>query len=100
MLKLSYPNPNNVPKAVKNVALKYAFTYAVQEALRLRHNDEGAKFRNGEITEVEWKAFLNGWYEPRSRTVTTDLLELRQVCKDYSVQFADAIDLEGIPIGS
>ena len=99
MTTLTYPNPNNVPVAVTNTALKYAYTYVVQELLRLRHNEEGAKFRDGDITEAEWQDFLRNWYEPRSNTVITDLAELRQVCKDYSVQFADAIDLEDIPIG-
>ncbi len=99
MTILTYPNPDSVPIVVKNVALKYAYTYIVQELLRFRHNEEGAKFRNGEITKAEWEKFLKNWYTPRSDTVTADLLELRQVCRGYVTQFRDNIDLEGIPIG-
>ena len=100
MTKFAYPNPRAVPVGVKNTALKYAYIYVVQELLRLRHNEEGAKFRSGEITEAEWRDFLLNWYEPRSNTVVADLLELRQICKDYAVQFRDNIDLEAIPIGN
>ena len=97
MTKLTYPNPNNVPTAVKNTALRYAYTYAVQEALRLKHNEEGKRFRDGLITQTEWDDFRRNWYEPRSNTVIADLLELRQICKDYVIRFKENIDLEDIP---
>jgi len=98
MTQLSYPNPNLVPTKVKNTALKYAYTYIVQELLRLKHNEEGAKFRDGKITEQEWRDFLKNWLEPRDNVVISDLLELRQAIKEYVVQFKSKIDLEGIPI--
>uniref|UniRef100_A0A6M3KZB6 Uncharacterized protein n=1 Tax=viral metagenome TaxID=1070528 RepID=A0A6M3KZB6_9ZZZZ len=98
MTVLSYLNPDNVPNAVKNTALKYAYTYIVQELLRLKRNEVGADFRDGLITEQEWQSFLRNWYEPRSNVVINDLLELRQICKDYVIQFKDKINLEGIPI--
>ena len=98
MTVLVYPDPNRVPNAVKNTMLKYGYTYIVQELLRLRHNEEGAKFTAGLITEAEWKAFLQDWWEPRSDTVIADLLELRQICKNYVAQFKNKIDLEAIPV--
>lgn len=97
MTILTYPNPDLVANEIKNVALKYAYTYIVMELLRLRHNEEGAKFRNSEITKAEWDTFLRDWYEPREETVVSDLLELRQACKDYAVQYRDKINLEDIP---
>ena len=96
MAALNYPDPANVPTAVKNTALRYAYTYAVQEALRLRHNEEGQKFRDGEITGVEWQAFKTDWWEPRMQIVSQDLLELRAACAAFAAQFAGDIDLEGI----
>lgn len=98
MTVLIYPNPALVPDTIKNVALKYAYIYAVQEALRLRHNEEGAKFRDGVITKKEWLAFLREWHDPRQQTIIADLVELRKLCAGYVVQFKDNIDLEGIPI--
>jgi len=98
MTMLSYPDPSLVPNEIKNVALKYAYTYIVMELLRLKHNEEGTKFRNGEITEVEWKTFLRDWYEPREETVISDLLELRKACRGYVAQYRDKIKLEDIPI--
>jgi len=97
MTLLSYPNPNNVPNAVKNTALKYAYTYIVKELLRLRHNQEGAKFRAGQITKEEWETFVKDWYDPRDDTVTTDLLELRHIIRDFIIEFGDSINLEDIP---
>ena len=96
MTTLTYPNPDNVPDDIKNTALKYAYTYIVQELLRLRHNEEGAKFRDGDITEAEWQTFLTDWFSPRRQIITDDLLELRQTIKDYVIQFKDKISLEDI----
>jgi len=93
---IEYPNPDIVPTKVKNTALKYAYTYIVQELLRLRHNEEGAKFRNGDITEAEWQTFLTDWFSPRRQIITDDLVELRQTIKDYVIQFKDKISLEDI----
>ena len=98
MTVLNYPNPDKVPTEVKNAALKYAFCYIVQELLRLKHNEMGAKFRNGEITKQEWNDFLTNWHNPRERVVITDLLELRELCKGYAAQFKDKINLEDIPV--
>ena len=98
MTVLTYPNLDNIPNAVKNTALKYAYTYIIQELLRLRHNEEGVKLKSGLITQAEWQDFLSNWYEPRSQIVIADLLELRQACKDYGIQLRDKIDLEAIPI--
>ena len=93
---IEYPNPDIVPTKVKNTALKYAYTYIGQELLRLRHNEEGAKFRNGDITEAEWQTFLTDWFSPRRQIITDDLVELRQTIKDYVIQFKDKISLEDI----
>ncbi len=98
MTLLTYPNPAMVPDAVKTLALKYAYTYIVQELLRLRHNNMGAKYRAGAITKAQWTDFIKNWYDPRSHTVVSDLMELRQACQNYQSQFASSIDLETIPI--
>jgi len=39
MTQLTYPQ--NAPQAVRATALKYTYTYAVQEAMRLLHNYVG-----------------------------------------------------------
>ncbi len=96
MTKLNYPILQNIESAVKDTALKYAFAYAAQEALRLRYNEEGEKFRHRQITLAEWVDFQINWYEPKSNTVINDIGELRQMCKDYAQYFSSDIDLESI----
>lgn len=48
----------------------------ILERLRLRHNAMGDDFRNGVITEAEWKTFLQVW-EPRFQRVCNILNVIR-----------------------
>lgn len=48
-------------------AQKVRILYRIIERLRLRHNEVGAQFRNGEITEAQWKAFLEVWEKRHQR---------------------------------
>lgn len=98
MTRLTYPNPDKVSTEIKNTALKYAYTYVLQELLRLKHNEQGARFRLGELTEAEWQDFQQNWFNPRNNTITTDLLELRNAIKGFVAEFRDQINLEDIPI--
>lgn len=41
--------------------------YRILERLRLRHNEKGADFRNGVITQEEWDAFLVVWTARQKR---------------------------------
>jgi hypothetical protein len=52
----------------KTPAKKVRILYRIIERLRLRHNEVGDNFRNGVITEAQWKAFLAIW-EPRYQRV-------------------------------
>ena len=91
MTVLAYPNFNDVPDEIKITALKYAYTYIVQELLRLEHNKATATLTGNTLRD-----FIDNWLEPRNRIVTADLLELRQLIKEYVIQFKDKIDLEAI----
>lgn len=42
--------------------------YRILERLRLRHNEVGLQFKNGDINEAQWKAFLATW-EARHKRV-------------------------------
>lgn len=52
----------------KTPAQRVRILYRILERLRGRHNEMGDSFRNGTITEAEWKAFLAVW-EPRFQRV-------------------------------
>jgi len=72
------------PPAADNNFKKYYICYRLQEKLRLIHNNWGAKFRNGEITEAEWHEFLDTWFEPRSKLVIEEILRIRQLAKNHN----------------
>jgi len=40
---------------------KVEFLYEVQERLRIKHNEKGLLFTDGEITKGEWLDFKNKW---------------------------------------
>jgi hypothetical protein len=44
---------------------KIKFLYRAVELLRLEHNQKGADFRKGKITEAEWKDYVKNSFEPR-----------------------------------
>lgn len=126
MTVLSYPNPNNVPSEIKNAALKYAYTYILQELLRLKHNEVGAPYGlqadplyaelqqlrqslgdkeqiaslQKEINTImaPFRVWEKEWFNPRSETIINDLTELRSVIKGYVEQYRDKINLEDIPV--
>lgn len=121
MTLLNYPNPNNVPNNIKNQILKYGYTYVIQEAMRLLHNQIGKWHKGGltqtqydnlpqyikdlkpytpQLTLEEFNWFIDNWWNPRDRTVMNDTLEMREVIKGFIIDFASYIDLENIPHGS
>ena len=92
-MKLAYPS--QLPANLQELAQNYAYVYIVQELLRLRHNEEGAKFREGKISKEQWEGFSNNWFKPRSDAVSEDILELRGAIRETCTQFN--VDLEAIP---
>lgn len=92
-MKLAYPS--QLPANLQELAQNYAYVYIVQELLRLRHNEEGAKFREGKISKEQWEDFKSDWFELRSDAVSEDILELRGAIKGACSQFN--VDLEAIP---
>ncbi len=89
----TYPTAASLSVTIRNNAAKYAYIYAMQEALRLRHNQESAKI-GVTITREQFDSWVLTWYEPRSRTVIRDLLELRNTCKTTSF----TINVDTIPL--
>ena len=72
---------------------KYAFCYRVQEALRLRHNEQSRRYKNKDITEKEFKAWIVLWFEPRQQAIIEVLLALRTVIKDDNPRNIDVEDV-------
>jgi len=66
-------------------AQKVRILYRIIERLRLRHNEVGAQFRNGEITEAEWKAFLEVWEKRHQR-----VYHILNVIKENKGLFSEA----------
>lgn len=54
-----------MPVGCTTEASRLSFTYRTLELLRLRFNQEGTRFRNGDITRAEFDAWQNSWYRPR-----------------------------------
>ena len=64
---------------------KVRILYRIIERLRLRHNEVGAQFRNGEITETQWKAFLEVWEKRHQR-----VYHILNVIKENKGLFSEA----------
>jgi len=95
MTQLTYPKPNEYSNNLKENAQKLAYTEIVYEHLRLEHNKQNDRFRNGEITQQELGDWKDDWFEPRHRQVLDDKLELKAVARSHLNEFI--LDLEGLP---
>jgi len=67
------------PLTVLSTEKKLAFLYRLQEVLRLKHNDEGKKYRNKEITKEQWETFLSGYFNFRSDVITSEILRIKTI---------------------
>jgi len=74
-MKVKYPD------WADNKFKKYLFLIKLHQKLTLAHNIMGAKFRNGEITRVQWTAFKN-LNSARSFAVTSEKISVRQEFRD------------------
>lgn len=66
------------------------FLYEVQERLQIKHNEKGAEFTSGDITEEEWKIFKGEWTGV-SKEVGSRLADIREevFVNDYNIPDAD-----------
>jgi len=58
-----------------------AYLYRLFELLRLRHNEQGAKYRAGKLSKQKWDEFLR-WFNPRHDLFVTDVLKARKQLKE------------------
>lgn len=56
------------PEKITTEEEKLKYVYRAEELLRLEHNEQGAKFRNSEITEQEWLAYVRD-FETRNKNI-------------------------------
>lgn len=71
---------------------KTEFCYRAQELLRLEHNIMGKKYKEGEITEIEWKEFLEDKFEPLSQKICEGININRELLKNSTKYFIDLED--------
>lgn len=57
---------------------KMLFLHRVLELLRRRHNAWGEDFRNGVITEAQFRNFQENFFEPRNKLVHRVLAVIRE----------------------
>jgi len=61
---------------------RYAQLYRLQELLRLEHNSKGKLYSTLQITESEWKYYLNNEFTPKEDLIISELLKYRQLIKE------------------
>ena len=79
----------NLPRLYKD---RIEYLYRFQELLRLYHNKKGQEFRDGKITEKEFKEFQSNWFDPRNNLLCAEINKCKQHFKQVSVD----IDINGI----
>jgi len=78
-----------LPPLYKN---RIEYLYKFQELLRLYHNKKGEDFRDGKITEKEFKDFQSNWFNPRNNLLC---LEINK-CKKHFQQVSITVDINSI----
>jgi len=68
---------DNIPKDCITNLDKVEFWHIADEKLRLEHNAVGARFRAGELTRAQWRAYVRDEFEPRSKKIHLKLNKAR-----------------------
>ncbi|MCK5581953.1 MAG: hypothetical protein KAJ18_11855, partial [Candidatus Omnitrophica bacterium] len=82
------------PQDAINKHDKTEFAYIAQEKLRLEHNAKGKDYRDGIITESQWKAYLENRFNPKQLKISEAILEQRALLKNSKRWTVDLDDLE------
>lgn len=56
-----------------NIKDRLKYLYRFQETLRLFHNVQGKKFRDGKMTETEFRRFQKEWFGNRNQLICTEI---------------------------
>ena len=59
------------------------YLYRFQELLRLFHNQKGKDFRDGKITEEEFRTFQEGWFKKRNLLICRELNKCKQSMQEF-----------------
>lgn len=77
---------NSLPVNLKD-RLKYLYRF--QEMLRLFHNVKGTAFRNGKMSEVEFRQFQKGWFGERNQLLCQEINKCKaaipEIVEDYKL---------------
>lgn len=60
---------------------RYAQLYRLQELLRIEHNKEGAKYKQGLITKQQWETYLSTDFEEKQQLISGEICKIRQKIK-------------------
>jgi len=66
---------------------KLRFLYRAVELLRLEHNEEGRKCREGEISESQFREYQKNSFEPRNQALFFEINKLKEkldLVKNYN----------------
>jgi len=78
-----------MPKELITLDERLRFCEVVREKLRRTHNDWGALYAAGRISEQEWQKFLATMFDPCNRAVDTAILALRAEPKEAARALPD-----------
>lgn len=67
-----------VPDTLKETKDILEYGYNAQEALRLLHNKNGTKARDGIITMEEFREWQGSYFEPRSSAISLLIVNMKQ----------------------
>lgn len=73
---------------------KMTFCYIAQEKLRIEHNVKGEDFKDGKITEKQWKAYLKDDFNVKFEVIINDLLVQKELMKKSTKYEVNLNDLE------
>jgi hypothetical protein len=76
---------------------KIEFCYIAQETLRLEHNAKGQDYKDGKLTEKEWKDYKDGDFRAKTHLISTEMLVQKEALKKSTKWAVDLKDLEKKP---
>jgi hypothetical protein len=83
------------PFNVNSNADRYVYLYRLQELLRFKHNAEGKKYSDGDITLSQWNEYKSLDFDPKSLLISNEICKYRELLKSDVKSSAKLSDIQG-----
>jgi len=85
----------NYPQAYTTIKDKLAYAHACKEKLRLEHNEQGAKYRNGTLSGWQWNSYTAS-FNVKNMEVCSEINQLKASVPQDDIDALQITTIDGV----